>query len=86
MHKSEQKGIEATEWRRYYGSHYQHVGLCPEHPLRMVEFHANFGNCLPPPPARVLDLGFGYGWTLNCHRYLIAEYLVKKGYEVEHIE
>jgi len=57
--------VDEVEHARYYATHHQHMGLSESHPLRGVEFDANFRPFLPPPPARVLDIGFGQGWTLR---------------------
>jgi SAM-dependent methyltransferase len=58
------KAIDRTEWARYFESHHGHVGLAAEHPLRTIEFDANFFEHMPAPPARVLEIGFGQGGTL----------------------
>ncbi|MBN1944991.1 MAG: class I SAM-dependent methyltransferase [Bradymonadales bacterium] len=57
--------ILAPQWQRYGEAHHRHMGLREGHPLRSIEFAANFARRLPPPPARILDLGCGLGWTLS---------------------
>lgn len=63
---------DEPEWQRYLESHHAHVGLKADHPLRTIEFDANFAKHLPPPPASVLEIGFGQGatlWTLAKRGY-----------------
>lgn len=57
---------EQPEWQQYFATHHGHVGLAADHPLRTIEFEANFLRNMPPPPARVLEIGFGQGTTLRA--------------------
>jgi SAM-dependent methyltransferase len=57
---------ERPEWKQYLASHHGHVGLPAAHPLRAIELEANFLGHLPPPSARVLEIGFGQGATLRA--------------------
>jgi 2-polyprenyl-3-methyl-5-hydroxy-6-metoxy-1,4-benzoquinol methylase len=63
-------GITSTEWDRYHSSHHAHTGRTGSGRLANVEFESNFGAHLPPPPATVLEIGFGEGHTLErlAHR------------------
>jgi SAM-dependent methyltransferase len=57
---------EAPEWSQYVDTHHGHVGLVEGHPLREVEFEANFAAHLPSDPAaRILEIGCGMGATLR---------------------
>jgi SAM-dependent methyltransferase len=49
----------------YLTSHHGHRVLAPSRRLTDIEFQANFLSSLPPPPARILELGFGTGATLE---------------------
>jgi len=63
---------DAPEWNQYWSTHHGHVGPSLDSPLRRIEFDANFGPFLRPPPARILEVGFGNGESLR--------YLSKLGY------
>lgn len=52
-------------WSRYHATHHGHLGPARESPLRRIEFDAAFGPHLPPPPARILEIGFGEGQALR---------------------
>lgn len=67
---------QQPEWQSYYESHHGHVGLGHDHPLRNIEFEANFARFLPPPPASILEIGFGQGATLRT--------LAERGYQDLH--
>jgi 2-polyprenyl-3-methyl-5-hydroxy-6-metoxy-1,4-benzoquinol methylase len=58
-------GISSAEWDRYHSSHHAHTGRTGSGGLASVEFDANFGVHLPPPPATILEIGFGEGHTLQ---------------------
>lgn len=58
-------GPSAAEWDRYHSSHHAHTGRTGSGKLAEIEFQANFGVHLPPPPATVLEIGFGEGHTLE---------------------
>jgi SAM-dependent methyltransferase len=65
MAEEEVSSDEAAVWSRYHETHHVHVGPPLGASIRTVEFEANFGAFLKPPPARVLEIGFGKGESLR---------------------
>jgi SAM-dependent methyltransferase len=76
MQEVEASSTQAAVWKQYHQTHHGHMGPPLRSPLRRVEFDANFGPHLRPPPARVLEIGFGSGESLR--------YLAQAGYQDLH--
>jgi len=64
--------MEYDDWRERYQQHLEKDGDILTEPLRSIPGPFCL-MCAEKSPSK-------------CHRFLIAEYLVSKGYEVEHIE
>jgi SAM-dependent methyltransferase len=58
-------GSDDAAYAAYVSTHHRHVSPPADHPLAEIEFRANFLAFLPPPPARILDIGFGTGAALQ---------------------
>ena len=61
----ERTAREDPAYASYLSTHHGHVGPAANHPLTEIEFRANFLAYLPPPPARILELGCGTGASLE---------------------